>query len=390
MNFSILLAEIFSPRTRMILIYALCGFVNFGSLGIVIGGLGAIVPARRQEIVALGRRTILSGILAICTSGAVAGILIADRCWLTVEPPAGNTRKRQDGTRHRVPTLNRIGPGLSFAKIRSLLSDRAERKIPMSYTMIAFIAALGGLLFGYDTGVISGALPFLKNAFALTPLMQGVVTSVALAGAALGAMVAGPLADKFGRKVVILVVAVIFFAGAIISALATILSVLVIGRFMVGVGIGVASMLTPLYLAETAPPARRGALVSLNQLMITTGILVSYIVGYLLSQGEGWRWMLGLGALPGLVLFVGMLPLPESPRWLAGLGRTEEARETLYILRRDHQAADEELSQLRSDLQREARSKRLADLKTSQLDRPMIIGVGLAIFQQVTGINTVI
>ncbi|WP_170114677.1 MFS transporter [Rhodopila globiformis] len=260
----------------------------------------------------------------------------------------------------------------------------------MSYTMIAFIAALGGLLFGYDTGVISGALPFLKNAFALTPLMQGVVTSVALAGAALGAMVAGPLADKFGRKVVILVVAVIFFAGAIISALATILSVLVIGRFMVGVGIGVASMLTPLYLAETAPPARRGALVSLNQLMITTGILVSYIVGYLLSQGEGWRWMLGLGALPGLVLFVGMLPLPESPRWLAGLGRTEEARETLYILRRDHQAADEELSQLRSDLQREARSKRLADLKTSQLDRPMIIGVGLAIFQQVTGINTVI
>lgn len=260
----------------------------------------------------------------------------------------------------------------------------------MSYTMIAFIAALGGLLFGYDTGVISSTLPFLKTVFALTPLMQGVVTSVALAGAALGAMVAGPLADKFGRKVVILVVAVIFFAGAIISALATILSVLVIGRFMVGVGIGVASMLTPLYLAETAPPARRGALVSLNQLMITTGILVSYIVGYLLSQGEGWRWMLGLGALPGLVLFVGMLPLPESPRWLAGLGRTEEARETLYILRRDHQAADEELSQLRSDLQREARSKRLADLKTAHTDRPMIIGVGLAIFQQVTGINTVI
>jgi SP family galactose:H+ symporter-like MFS transporter len=100
--------------------------------------------------------------------------------------------------------------------------------------------------------------------------------------------------------------------------------------------------------------------------------------------------MLGLGALPGLVLFVGMLPLPESPRWLAGLGRTEEARETLRVLRRDPRLADEELSQLRSDLQREARAKRLADLKTSRLDRPMIIGVGLAIFQQVTGINTVI
>ncbi|MFL5253055.1 MAG: sugar porter family MFS transporter [Rhodopila sp.] len=260
----------------------------------------------------------------------------------------------------------------------------------MSYTMIAFIAALGGLLFGYDTGVISGALPFLQNVFALTPLMQGVVTSVALGGAALGAMVAGPLADRFGRKTVILVVAVIFFAGAIVSALATILSVLVIGRFLVGVGIGVASMLTPLYLAETAPPAQRGALVSLNQLMITVGILVSYVVGYLLSQGEGWRWMLGLGALPGLVLFVGMLPLPESPRWLAGLGRTEAARQSLSMLGRDPQAADLELSQLRSDLQLEARAQRRADLKTSHLDRPMIIGVGLAIFQQVTGINTVI
>ncbi len=260
----------------------------------------------------------------------------------------------------------------------------------MSYTLIAFIAALGGLLFGYDTGVISGALPFLKDAFHLTPLMQGVLTSSALAGAAAGAMVAGGFSDKFGRKSVILVVAVIFFAGAIISAIATVLSVLVIGRVLVGIGIGVASMLTPLYLAETSPPAQRGALVSLNQLMITVGILVSYLVGYLLAQGEGWRWMLGLGALPGLVLFVGMLPLPESPRWLAGLGRVEDARASLRTLRRDAGAADEELAQLRTDLQREAREKRRAHLKEARLDRPMIIGVGLAIFQQVTGINTVI
>jgi len=159
---------------------------------------------------------------------------------------------------------------------------------------------------------------------------------------------------------------------------------------LVGIGIGVASMLTPLYLAETSPPAQRGALVSLNQLMITVGILVSYLVGYLLAQGQGWRWMLGLGALPGLVLFVGMLPLPESPRWLAGLGRVEDARASLHMLRRDTRAADEELAQLRSDLQRESRQKRLAHLKEARLDRPMIIGVGLAIFQQVTGINTVI
>jgi sugar porter (SP) family MFS transporter len=124
--------------------------------------------------------------------------------------------------------------------------------------------------------------------------------------------------------------------------------------------------------------------------MITVGILVSYLVGYLLAQGEGWRWMLGLGALPGLVLFVGMLPLPESPRWLAGLGRVEQARASLLMLRRNQQAADEELNQLRTDLQREERAKRLAHLKATRLDRPMIIGVGLAVFQQVTGINTVI
>lgn len=260
----------------------------------------------------------------------------------------------------------------------------------MSYTFIAFIAALGGLLFGYDTGVISGALPFLTDAFQLSALMQGVLTSCALAGAAAGAAVAGSLADQFGRKPVILVVAVIFFAGAIVSAIATVLPVLVIGRVLVGIGIGVASMLTPLYLAETAPPAQRGALVSLNQLMITVGILVSYLVGYLLARDEGWRWMLGLGALPGLVLFVGMLPLPESPRWLAGLGRTEDARASLLLLRRDQAAADTELAQLRTDLQRESRLQRRAHLKASRLDRPLIIGVGLAIFQQVTGINTVI
>lgn len=261
----------------------------------------------------------------------------------------------------------------------------------MSNLLVAGIAALGGLLFGYDTGVISSALPFLKTEFQLSSLLQGVLTSIALGGAALGAIVAGVLADRYGRKPVILVVAAIFFVGGIVSAVATALPVLMFGRLLVGIGIGVSSMLTPLYLAETSPPAERGALVSLNQLMITVGILVSYLVGYGLAHaGDGWRWMLGLGALPGVVLFVGMLTLPESPRWLAGHGRTEEARETLRRLRGSSQAADDELSQLRADLGRQKKVERQADLKTRHNDRPMVIGVGLAIFQQVTGINTVI
>lgn len=261
----------------------------------------------------------------------------------------------------------------------------------ISYTLVAAIAALGGLLFGYDTGVISGALPFLQQDFQLTPLMQGVLTSVALGGAAVGAIVAGVLSDRFGRKPVILVVALVFMLGGILSAVATVLSVLLIGRTLVGIGIGVASILTPLYLAETAPPEKRGALVSLNQLMITVGILVSYLVGYALAEAGSWRWMLGLGALPGLVLFAGMLPLPESPRWLAGFGRTEEARMVLRALRGgDDQAAEQEMAHLRADLQQEQRLARQSDLKAQQTDRPMIIGVGLAIFQQITGINTVI
>jgi MFS transporter, SP family, galactose:H+ symporter len=260
----------------------------------------------------------------------------------------------------------------------------------LSQIFIATIAALGGLLFGYDTGVISSALPFLKSAFQLTSLMQGVLTSVALAGAALGALVAGNLSDRFGRKSIILLVAVIFFAGGIISGLAPDLSILLIGRVLVGVGIGVASMLTPLYLAEIAAPAQRGAVVSLSQLMITVGILVSYLAGYALSYDSGWRWMLGLGALPGLVLFLGMLTVPESPRWLAGHGLTDRARASLLRLRGDSATAEAELNQLRSDLQAERRVERRAQLAQRRDRRPMIIGVGLAVIQQITGINTVI
>ncbi len=184
----------------------------------------------------------------------------------------------------------------------------------MHIIVIAAVAALGGLLFGYDTGVISGALLFLRKAFHLSSLMQGVVTSIALAGAAVGAAVAGPLADRVGRRPVLLGTATVFVVGALLSAVANNLFVLLAGRLLVGIGIGSASMLTPLYLAEIAPSRERGALVSFNQLAITLGILVSYLVGYALAAGGAWRWMLGLGAVPGVILAIGMLTLPETPR----------------------------------------------------------------------------
>ncbi|MCW8307228.1 sugar porter family MFS transporter [Acidiphilium sp. PA] len=261
----------------------------------------------------------------------------------------------------------------------------------MRFTLIAVVAGLGGLLFGYDTGVISGALLFIRHVFHLDATMQGVVVAIALAAAAVGAAFAGVLSDRFGRRIVLLITAVIFVTGALVSAVAWSVPILLTGRVLVGGAIGVASMVTPLYLSEIAPPDKRGAVVTINQFYITFGIVLSYGVGYLLSHGgNGWRWMLGLGALPGIVLFIGMLTLPESPPWLAGKGRDDDARKALRYLR-----AGSDVTGAVADLKRDvmARSERAApwsELFASKARRPLIIGVGLAIFQQVTGINTVI
>jgi SP family galactose:H+ symporter-like MFS transporter len=261
----------------------------------------------------------------------------------------------------------------------------------MYFYLIATVAALGGLLFGYDTGVISGALLFIRQVMSLSPTMQGVVVAIALAGAAIGAATAGYLSDRYGRRLVILGAGLLFIAGALISAVAQGVIVLVIGRFLVGLAIGVASMLTPLYLAEISPARVRGAIVSLNQLCITGGILVSYLVGFALaSSSDGWRWMLALGALPGVILAAGMLVLPESPRWLAGRGRLPDANAVLQHLRGTADVSDE-LNALRTDLAHEGRQLAGAsELLSPRLRRPLIIGIGLAMFQQITGINTVI
>ncbi len=257
------------------------------------------------------------------------------------------------------------------------------------YVMVA-IASLGGLLFGYDTGVISGALPFIQKDFTLSPTMQGVATSAVLLGATFGAAFAGVLSDRFGRRRVILAVALLFMIGALGSALAPSLAILLVARAVVGVAIGVASMLTPLYLAEVAPKERRGAIVSLNQFCITLGILVSYLVDYTLTGAAGnWRWMLGLGVVPGAIMFAGMLVSPESPRWLAGLGRMDEARAALRRSRgRDD--VETELQALRTDLRQEGgRIAPWSALFDARGRAPLLIGVALAVFQQVTGINTV-
>lgn len=261
----------------------------------------------------------------------------------------------------------------------------------MRFILVAAVASLGGLLFGFDTGVISGALLFIKNDFTLSATMQGVVTSMVLVGAVIGAAVGGPLTDRFGRKPIIIVMAVLFAVGSLLSAAAGSAYVLMAARTILGVAIGTASMLTPLYLSEVAPAEKRGMIVSLNQFCITLGILLSYLVDFSFANVDGtWRWMLGIGAVPGILLGVGMAVLPESPRWLAAQGRTRDAERVLQGLRNKTDVS-EELSGLKHDIGQEAQEASLSALFSSPKARlPLIVGIGLAVFQQVTGINTVI
>src|SRR3712207_4486848 len=198
----------------------------------------------------------------------------------------------------------------------------------------AAITATGGLLFGYDTGVISGALLFIRQDFApLSPFVEGIIVSTLLVGAVVGALSGGPLSDRVGRRPTALLAAVIFGAGALAVAFAPSVAFIIFGRFLLGLGVGLASMIVPLYIAEIAPADRRGALVSLNQLMITIGILLSYIVGVIFTPIEGWRYMFGVALIPALVLGIGMFRLPESPRWLFNVGQTEKSRAVLGLSR---------------------------------------------------------
>ena len=256
----------------------------------------------------------------------------------------------------------------------------------------AAITATGGLLFGYDTGVISGALLFITKDFApLSSFLQGVIVSVLLVGAVTGAIAGGPLSDRLGRRPVVLLAAIIFAAGAIAAALAPNVLVLIFARFILGLGVGLASLVVPLYIAEIAPPATRGALVSLNQLMITIGILLSYIVGVAFTPIEGWRYMFAVAVVPALILGIGMFTLPESPRWLVKNGKLDKARSVL-LLSRVEADVETEMQQMEEieRIERQQAQVGYKELLAPWIRPALIVGVGLAIFQQITGINTVI
>ena len=253
---------------------------------------------------------------------------------------------------------------------------------------LAAITALGGLLFGYDTGVVSGALLFLKNDFPnITSVQKELVTSFLLAGAAMGAIGAGRVADRIGRQRTILITATLFMAGVLAAAFSPAFVFLLAAQVVIGLGVGSASMVVPMYIGEAAPPRFRGALVSFNQLALSTGILVSYLVDYGLSGTGDWRLMFGLACLPAAALFLGMLFQPESPAWLITHGRLEEARRVLRRLR-PPDTVDSELASLRSSAQHQG--ARARELLRPSLRPALLLGLLLAVFQQITGINTVI
>src|ERR1700720_3822988 len=190
-------------------------------------------------------------------------------------------------------------------------------------------AALGGLLFGYDTGVISGALIFIKREFGLTTAAEEIVVSGVLLGATIGAIAGGKAADLFGRRRVLLVTAAIFGIGALASGVAPSPAILILRRVVLGLAIGLASTNVPVYLSEVAPPHARGRVVSLFQLAVTVDIVVAYLTDYAFAGIEGWRWMLGLAVVPALVFGTGMFFLPETPRWLIICGHHEVAHRVL-------------------------------------------------------------
>jgi SP family galactose:H+ symporter-like MFS transporter len=259
--------------------------------------------------------------------------------------------------------------------------------MPFIY-VVALVGAIGGMLFGFDTGAISGAILYLKKDFSLTSGLQEVVTSIALLGAAIGAIVGGPLADRYGRRRLIVVTAGMFVVGSLAAAFVQSVAWLIAARLFIGSAIGVASFVAPLYLSEIAPAKIRGALVSLNQVAVTVGILGSYLTDYAFAHEGGWRWMFGVGVVPALALGIGIVLMPSSPRWLMMVGRREEAERALARIRGSTAGVDAEIQEISSNVSRPQSG--YAMLLQPQFRPPLIIGIALAALQQVTGINTVI
>ncbi|MBS0629608.1 MAG: sugar porter family MFS transporter [Verrucomicrobia bacterium] len=253
---------------------------------------------------------------------------------------------------------------------------------------IASIAALAGLLFGFDTGIISGAIVFIQDSFYLNTWMTEVVVSIVLLGALIGALFSSKLVNQIGRRSAIGINALIFMMSTLCCAFAPTLMFLLIGRFAVGLAIGVACYVVPLYISELSPARFRGGLVAINTIAVTGGILISYITSCFLSPSEDWRWMLGIGFFPAAALLIGIRYLPESPRWLIKKGDFAKASAVLKQIRQSPKEAEQEFQMIKEAIKEPQHNWR--ELFQPKHKKVLIIGVVLAAIQQVTGINTIL
>jgi MFS transporter, SP family, xylose:H+ symportor len=269
---------------------------------------------------------------------------------------------------------------------------RSGQGSPMFLFLVCSVAALGGLLFGYDTAVIAGAIGFLQAHFQLDAAMKGWTASCALAGCVVGVALAGTVSDRFGRRNTLILAAVLFLISAIGTAIPRTLAQFIIFRIIGGLAVGAASMTSPMYIAEISPARYRGRMVSVNQMAIVIGMLVVYFVNYYIiglgdetwNQATGWRWMFGSESLPAIFLLVLLLFVPESPRWLTQQGRADQARAILARIDGPDQAAAE-MAEIESALAQESGS--LDELLQPGMRVVLVIGIVLAVLQQVTGIN---
>lgn len=254
--------------------------------------------------------------------------------------------------------------------------------------VVAIVASLGGLLSGYDTGVISGALLFINETWILPDTLQGFLVSSVLIGAVIGAATNGILADIFGRKKIILATALIFILGSVMCAFAPNVYILIISRIFVGFAVGIVNFVVPLYLSEISPKNLRGTLVSLYQWAITSGILFSYFINAAFAQAVyNWRWMLFAGVLPGLILFVGMCLMSDTPRWLVSKNREDEAKNVFKKIEPDIDA-EKEIQDIKTTLNTESKEKKFIFKKWMLM--PFVVGIGIMFAQICTGINTII
>lgn len=254
---------------------------------------------------------------------------------------------------------------------------------------ISFISALGGYLFGFDFAVISGALPFLRHEFLLDAWWEGFLTGSLALGCIVGCLIAGNLADRFGRKPGLMTAAFIFAISSVAIAFSSSLGIFVVMRFAAGIGVGMASLLCPMYIAEISPANVRGRNVAINQLTVVIGILVTNLVNYFLADTgpDAWRWMFGLGVVPSFIFLIGVIWLPESPRWLVKDGQIDRAQQILRTLGSES-FAESTLKEVEKSLQGNTKMSYKAAFAKSV--RPaVVVGITLAVFQQFCGINVV-